>query len=123
MTPFRKRCSDVERGLLAPIKPTVTETQLMHADAALYAQHGTSGMKVLEWLKTPPARHSPATLTETLEKVRFLKDLGVHTWGLDTVPIEKQRAYAQRIQARRPAKVREPKASSLKLRLELAASI
>jgi Domain of unknown function (DUF4158) len=51
--------SDVERGLLARIEATVTEAQLVHADAVLSSQHGTSGMRVLEWLKTPPARHSP----------------------------------------------------------------
>lgn len=40
--------SEVERGLLALIEATVTETELMHADAALSTQHGTSGMRVLE---------------------------------------------------------------------------
>jgi hypothetical protein len=45
-------------------------------------------------------------------KVRFLKELGARTWVLDAVPIEKQRAYALRIQARRPAKVRELKEST-----------
>ncbi|MFP3556991.1 Tn3 family transposase [Paraburkholderia sp. SIMBA_049] len=109
--------SDGERGLLALIEATVTETELMHADAALSAAHETSGMRILEWLKTPPARHSPTTLTETLEKVRFLKQLGAHTWGFDAVPIEKQRAYAQRIQARRPAKVRELKVSTRTIEL------
>ena len=98
--------SDVERGLLARIEATVTNAQLVQADAVLSSQHGTSGMRVLEWLKTPPARHSPTTLTETLEKVRFLKELGAHTWELDAVPIAKQHAYAKRIQACRPAKVR-----------------
>lgn len=58
-----------------------------------------------------------ATLTETLAKVRFLKKPGAHTWALDAVPIEKQRAYAQRIQARRPAKVRELKASTRTIEL------
>jgi TnpA family transposase len=104
--------SDVERGLLALIEATVTKTQLVHADSVLSAKHETSGMRVLEWLKTPPARHSSSTLTETLVKVRFLKALGAHTWVLDAVPIGKQRAYAQRIQARRPAKVRELKGST-----------
>nr|WP_232440939.1 hypothetical protein [Burkholderia ubonensis] len=98
--------------LLATIQATVSDAQLVRADAVLSTQHGTSGMTVLEWLKTPPARHSPSTITETLLKVRFLKSLGAHTWNLDAVPIEKQRAYAQRIQVRRPAKVRELKVST-----------
>ncbi|EDT41962.1 hypothetical protein [Burkholderia ambifaria] len=36
---------------------------------------------------------------------------------MDAVPIEKQRAYAQRILARRPAKVRELKASTRTIEL------
>ncbi|MGU2419716.1 Tn3 family transposase [Burkholderia cenocepacia] len=109
--------ADIERNLLAMIEATVTEAHLVRADAVLSTQHGTSGTTVLEWLKTPPARHSPSTITETLAKVRFLKELGAHTWALDAVPIEKQRAYAQRIQARRPAKIRELKAATRTIEL------
>lgn len=109
--------SDIECDVLAMIKATVTETHLIRADAVLATQEGTSGMSVLEWLKTPPARHRPSTLTETFAKVRFLKELGAHEWALDSMPIEKQRAYAQRIQARRPAKVRELKASTRTIEL------
>ncbi|MDN7631626.1 Tn3 family transposase [Burkholderia cenocepacia] len=109
--------TEIERDLLAMIEAAVTEAQLVRADAVLSTQHGTSGMTVLEWLKTPPARHSPTTITETLAKVRFLKELGAHAWALDGVPIEKQRAYAQRIQARRPAKIRELKASTRTIEL------
>jgi TnpA family transposase len=99
------------------IEATVSEAQLVRADAVLSTQHGTSGMTVLEWLKAPPAKHSPTTITDTLAKIRFLKDLGAHLWVLDAVPIEKQRAYAQRIQARRPAKIRELKASTRTIEL------
>ncbi|WP_240462208.1 hypothetical protein [Burkholderia sp. Nafp2/4-1b] len=66
---------------------------------------------------TGAAQHSPSTITKTLSKVRFLKSLGAHTWNLDAVPIEKQRAYAQRIQARRTAKVRELAASTRTIEL------
>ena len=41
----------------------------------------------------------------------------MHTWELDAVPIEKQRAYAQCIQARCPAKVRELKESTRTIEL------
>ncbi|XUT89554.1 hypothetical protein SGO26_29545 (plasmid) [Cupriavidus metallidurans] len=101
--------AEIEHTLLAMIEATVTEVQLERANSVLFAQHGTSGMIVLDWLKTPPARHSPSTITETLEKIRLLKELGAHTWALDSVPIEKQRAYGQRLQARRPVKMRDMK--------------
>ncbi|MCK4140392.1 Tn3 family transposase [Ralstonia pseudosolanacearum] len=107
----------IERDLLAMIDVVVSTEQILRAEAAVFAQHATSGTTVLEWLKTPPARHSPSTMTETLAKISFLKDLGAHTWTFDAVPIEKQRAYGQRIQARRPAKIRELKASTRTLEL------
>ncbi|TDG02544.1 Tn3 family transposase [Paraburkholderia guartelaensis] len=109
--------AEVERDLLALIEAAVPKVQRVRADALLSTRHGSSGMTILEWLKTPPARHSPSTITETLAKIRLLKDLGVHEWQLDVVPIEKQRAYAQRVQARRPAKVRELKESTRTIEL------
>ena len=36
-------------------------------------------------------------MTETLAKIGFLTDRGAHTRTFDAVPIEKQRAYGQRI--------------------------
>lgn len=69
--------------------------------------HGAGSTTVLEWLKTPSKRHSPSTVAETLEKIAFLKDLGASTWALESIPLEKQRGYAQALQARRPAKTRE----------------
>ncbi|MBB0179440.1 MULTISPECIES: Tn3 family transposase [Ralstonia] len=107
----------IERDLLATIEAVVPLVQIAQAEAAVFAQHAASGTTVLEWLKTPPARHSPSTMSETLAKIRFLKDLGAHTWAFDAIPIEKQRAYGQRIQARRPAKVRELKASTRTIEL------
>jgi TnpA family transposase len=109
--------ADIERDVLAMIKAAVPDAQLERTDAVLSTRHGTSGMTVLEWLKTPPARHSPTTITETLDKVRFLKELGAHMWVLDAVPLEKQRAWAQRIQARRPVKTRGLKESTRMLEL------
>ncbi|WP_367395129.1 Tn3 family transposase [Cupriavidus sp. Agwp_2] len=107
----------IERDLLVTIEAVVPLAQRAAAEAAVFAQHATSGTTVLEWLKTPPARHSPSTINETLAKIRFLKGLGAHTWVFDVIPIEKQRAYGQRIQARRPAKVRELKTSTRTIEL------
>nr|WP_181925939.1 DUF4158 domain-containing protein [Cupriavidus taiwanensis] len=66
--------AEIERNTLALIEGTVPETQVRRADAALSSQYDTAGMTVLDWLKTPPARHSLTTLTETQEKIRFLKE-------------------------------------------------
>jgi hypothetical protein len=68
----------------------------------LRATTGIAGSR-LEWLKTPPKRHSPSTMAETLEKIRALKELGVHGWPLDGVALSKQQAYAAHVQMRRPS--------------------
>nr|WP_257993276.1 Tn3 family transposase [Cupriavidus pauculus] len=109
--------AEIERAVVAMIEAVIPESQLARADAVLSTRHGTSEVTVLEWLKTPPARHSPTTITETLEKIRFLKELGAHTWQLDAVPMEKQRAWAKRIETRRPVKIRELKAPTRTLEL------
>ncbi len=57
----------------------------------------------------PSKRHGPTTLNETLEKIRYLKSLGVHEWSLAGVALPQQHAYAQQVQARRPVKTRELK--------------
>ena len=76
-----------------------------------YGVRQNSGITLLEWLKTPSKRHGPSTLAETLEKVRYLKSVGTDGWDLDGVALAKQQAYARQVQARRPAKTRELKAT------------
>ncbi len=63
--------AEIERAVVAMIEAAIPESQLARADAVLSTRHGTSGVTVLEWLKTPPARHSPTTIAETLEKFDF----------------------------------------------------
>jgi TnpA family transposase len=60
-------------------------------------------MTNLEWLRTPPRRHAPSTLAETLSKIRSLKELMVHQWALDAIAFAKQQAYAAHVQLRRPS--------------------
>ncbi|WP_157270902.1 Tn3 family transposase, partial [Azohydromonas aeria] len=74
---------------------------------AVHAPRPGTDVSRIEWLKTPPRRHSPTTLAETMEKVRYLKSLGVHEWDLSGVVLARQQAYARQIQARRPYRSRD----------------
>ncbi len=76
---------------------------------AVHAPRPGTDVNRIEWLKTPPRRHSPTTLAETLEKVRYLKTLGAHEWDLSGVVLARQQAYARQIQARRPYRSRDIK--------------
>ena len=92
-----------EANMAATFEAGLDKAALLKAvDWSCARQHSMVGSH-LEWLKTPPKRHSPSTMVETLEKIRALKELGVHTWPLDTVPLSKQQAYAAHVQMRRPS--------------------
>lgn len=108
----RKCYEAVEKSIYETIVSAVSPAALSHCRKVVYQPRQDGAMTVLEWLKTPPKRHSPSTLAETLDKIAYLKQLGVHEWSLDIIPLEKQRGYAQQIQARRPAKSKELKDSS-----------
>lgn len=107
----------VDAAILKAIKAVIPGNAITRCQSVVFGLHKGGSFTVLEWLKTPPKRHSPTTLAETLEKIRFLKSLEVHTWTFESIPLEKQRGYAQAIQARRPAKTRELKASSQTIEL------
>jgi len=103
----RKCYASAEAVILNVVKAAVPHPTIARCRSVVFSVRDRGAMTVLEWLKTPPKRHSPGTLVETLEKIAFLKDLGAHLWQLETVLLEKQRGYAQALQARRPAKTRE----------------
>ena len=75
-----------------------SETLKRCTEAVYAARRG--GTTHLEWLEVPSKRHGPTTLADTLEKIRFLKDLGVHQWPLDAISLPKLRAYAQKAQGK-----------------------
>jgi TnpA family transposase len=100
----RKCFATVEAAILKTVKGVVSGTALEQCRRIAFGSYKEGAVSGLEWLKTPPKRHSPTTLSQTLEKIRFLKDLGVHQWNFDTIPLEKQRGFAQALRARRPVK-------------------
>ena len=57
---------------------------------------------MLEWLKTPPGKHSPTTLAEVSEKITYLKTLEVDKWPLSHIATARMRAYAQAVANRPP---------------------
>lgn len=99
----REAFDATEAAMAATIEAGVGKAALLKAIDWCYAtQSGGVGTR-LEWLKTPPKRHSPSTMAETLEKIRALKELGVHAWPLDAVALSKQQAYTAHVQMRRPS--------------------
>jgi len=103
----RDAFATTEAAIRNAIQSDVSPAAMRRCLASAHSQRATAGGSHLEWLKTPSGRHGPATLTEILEKIGYLKSLGVHEWSLDGVSLPKQHAYAQQVQARRPAKNRE----------------
>ena len=107
----------VEADILSTIVAAVPAASLKHCRELAYSLRPDGAATHLEWLKTPSKRHGPTTFAETLEKIRYLKSLTVHEWPLDGITMPKQRAYAQQVQARRPAKSRELKEATQTIEL------
>ncbi len=99
----REAFDATEAAMAATIEAGVGKAALLKAIDWCYATQSKGVATQLEWLKTPPKRHSPSTMAETLEKIRALKELGVHAWPLDAVALSKQQAYAAHVQMRRPS--------------------
>jgi len=99
----------VESQILGAVNAAVPPAAAQKVVAAAYSARPGTDTTHLEWLKTPSKRHGPGTLTETIDKVRYLKELGAQDWNLSAVSLAKQQAYARQVQARRPVKTREIK--------------
>lgn len=92
-----------ESRMLAAIWTAVGAAAIRRCREWAYTAREGEEMTNLEWLKTPPGRHAPSTLAETLAKIRSLKELEVHQWALDAIALAKQQAYAAHVQLRRPS--------------------
>ncbi len=99
----------IEADILKCIIAAVPAEMLQRCHSSVHSQRPDAPITHLEWLKTPSKRHGASSLAETLDKISYLKSLFVHDWPLDSIAIPKQRAYAQQVQSRRPAKNRELK--------------
>lgn len=113
----RKCYANVEAAILTTVQATVPANLLARCREVVFSPRKDGSSTTLEWLRTPPKRHSPGTFTETLEKISFLKGLGSHEWTFDSIPLEKQRGYAQNIQVRRPVMTRRLTDSSQAIEL------
>jgi hypothetical protein len=90
LIPSNRRLLDWARDAFAKIEAQIV---ICVADAvgranaaklllAVHAPRPGTDVSRIEWLKTPPRRHSPTTLAETLEKVRYLLS-GVESFSTD----------------------------------------
>src|ERR1700722_9988553 len=66
----------------------------------------SGAMSVLEWIRRPPKKRSPSTLSDEAAKFQRVRDLWPPAARLD-IPAGGLRGYAQRMLRRRPARLRE----------------
>jgi hypothetical protein len=103
----RDAFAKIEAQIVICVADAVGRANAARLLLAVHAPRPGTDVSRIEWLKTPPRRHNPTMLAETLEKVRYLKALGVHEWDLSGVVLARQQAYARQIQARRPYRSRD----------------
>jgi hypothetical protein len=92
-----------EAAMALAMEQELCRAEIERALKWAYSSTSADGGTHIEWLKTPPGRHAPSTISEVLKKIRALKTLGVHVWTLASIALSKQQAYAARVQSRRPS--------------------
>ena len=100
----------VDEASAAAVREEVTPEQLQKAITVVHTKRrGPTGATVLEWLKTPVGKHSPSGLASVIDKISFLKSLGVAGWKLTGIPSARMRAYGQSVANRAPIETRRLK--------------
>lgn len=112
-----KAMVETEESLLRHIRNQLPGTKLNRIEKAVLAQRPEDKQSVLEWLRQPPRRKSVNAIRERIERINFLKKLGVQDIDLEHLAIEKLRSYAAQLNGIRPAKFRELKDPTRTLRL------
>jgi TnpA family transposase len=113
----RKAMSETEEVLIKLIRDQASSNKLSMIDSAVLTNHPDTGRSYLEWLQQPPRKKSINALRERMERVNFLKSIGVDSLDLDSLPIEKIRAYAGQLYNIRPVKYKELKDPTRTIRL------
>lgn len=99
----RESFASTEALAMAGIKKEIPAPVRKNMVSAVFSpRRGRAGGTMLEWLKTPPGKHSPTTLTEVSEKITYLKTLEVDKWPLSHISTARMRAYAQAVANRPP---------------------
>jgi hypothetical protein len=105
-----------ELGLLRLIHEQVPPALIARWFAKVMAPHAGE-RSALEWLQKPPRKKSVNAIRERMERIEFLKALGVHKLEIHRMYQEKIKAYAQDLKNMRPAKFRELQDPTRSLRL------
>lgn len=113
----RRAMADSEEGLFRLIREQLSAKELAKWDAAVLKPRAKTGRTTLEWLQQPPRRQSINAIRERMERIEFLKNIGVHKLSLDGIAIEKIRYYGLELHNIRPIKYRELKDPTRSLRL------
>lgn len=93
-----------EAAAIEAVRHGVPPKHLARALTRMFSKRkGRNGGTVLEWLRTPPGKHCPATLKETTIKVAYLKSLAVHEWDLSGIAVPRLQACSQAVVHRAPS--------------------
>lgn len=99
----RQAFAATEAAALATVRTEIPGPMLRRAITRVFSKRrGRTGGTILEWLRVPPGKHGPGSLSEVTEKVSYLKSLGVQDWALSGISNARLRAYSHSVVSRPP---------------------
>ena len=96
-----------ETAFLGYLTGLLSETEIKQWTKAVTRIEQTSQRSYLEWLQQPARKKSVNAIREKTARVSFLKSLGVDKLDMESIPLEKIRAYAEQLRNIRPARFKE----------------
>ena len=113
----RQALTESEEGLFNLVNNGVNAITRKAWEVALLKIREDTGRTQLEWLQQAPRRNSLPSMRQRIDRIDFLKGLGIHKVDLSSVPMEKMRSLAQQLYHMRPAKLKQLKDPVRSLRL------
>ena len=113
----RQAFAESEQGLLAIIQGIIPASTRQEWERGVLQLRERSKITNLEWLGEPPRKGNRTALRNRVDRIDYLKSLGVDQFDLDVIPMERIRFYGAQLQRLRAAKFRELKEPTRILRL------
>lgn len=96
-----------EAAFLGYLTALLSEAQIKQWTKAVMRIEQKSQRTYLEWLHQPANKKSVNAIRERTARIDFLRSIGVDKLNLDSIPLEKIRAYAEQMRNIRPARFKE----------------
>ena len=102
----RRAMADEEKRSVEAVESSIPESVRKNWRRSMFRKHDIYGT-VLNWIQHAPKKRSVTTIDAVVEKIEFLRELGVGQYKPAGISQKQQEHYAARLRRLRPSRARE----------------